>query len=111
MPDTQNFSSETPLPELEAFYSEFLQDRFADLAQLQASFATHDLMIVKEIAHRWKGFCEPYGFGRLGGIAAELEVHAKNGDDAACAPLIKAAATYLAEKKSKGSLGARKRHE
>ena len=100
MQDDRNFSSEHPIPELEAFYGEFLKDRLVDLAHLEASFATHDLMIVKEISHRWKGFCAPYGFGRLGLIASDLEIHAQNGDQAACAPLIKAAAAYLAIKKS-----------
>lgn len=102
MTDTQNFSTEKPIPELEAFYQEFLANRLEDLAQLESSFAAQDLKTVKDITHRWKGFCAPYGFGRLGLIAAELERFANNSDAAACAPLIKSASAYLAQKKSQG---------
>jgi HPt (histidine-containing phosphotransfer) domain-containing protein len=89
---------ERPLPELAEFYEEFLKDRMTDLAELQRSFNSGNLQNVKAIAHRWKGFCAPYGFGTLGALAAELETCALDGAVEECGRHISAAAAYLARK-------------
>ncbi len=91
---------ERPLPELAEFFSEFLADRLGDLAELQRAFDTGNLQGVKDIAHRWKGFCAPYGFGALGNLAAELETRAQEGATDECRRLISAAEAYLARKQS-----------
>jgi HPt (histidine-containing phosphotransfer) domain-containing protein len=99
-----NIQAEIPLPGLEQFYQQFFENRLHDLSQLKASLVAHDLNAIRDTAHRWKGFCAPYGFEHLGDIAAELETQAITGDELACAKHIEAAALYLEAKHAQDDL-------
>ena len=100
MAATNSYPIEKPLEGLESFYVEFLTNRENELRELQTALANSNFTAIAEIAHRWKGFCEPYGFGQLGNIAKELEVHAKASEAAPCQKILVSVSDYLAHKRT-----------
>lgn len=100
MTPSTTYPDEKPLEGLESFYSEFLTNRELELQELQSALAAQNFTTIAEISHRWKGFCEPYGFGQLGKIAKELEEMAKLQDAKQCHGLLATVEDYLAHKKT-----------
>lgn len=93
-----NSTDEKPLPELKAFYEEFLQKRISELQILQTALQSQNLSAVAHVAHQWKGFCAPYGFAQLGVLASELEASVSDENHEQCRVVIERMRTYLAEK-------------
>ena len=91
---------EKPLEGLESFYDEFLTNRENEYRELQGALATKNYVAIAEMAHKWKGFSEPYGFGQLGKIAKELEEMAKANQAEKCQELLKNVGHYLDHKKA-----------
>ena len=95
----QNLKSEIPLEGLEGFYPEFLSSREAELGDLKQALSGSDFTSIMALAHKWKGFSAPYGFGQLGLLAAELEEAARNNSLDQCKALTQEIAEYLTSKK------------
>lgn len=95
-------SSETPLAGLEGYYQEFLHARLDDLKAMNESLISGNYPVIMKLAHKWKGFSVPYGFGVLGEIAMELEVCAEAGDGNGCQQLLTETKDYLLIQKKKG---------
>lgn len=93
-----NPASEIPMKGLETFYGEFKSTRKEELLILQTALVNNDFGILSSMAHKWKGFCEPYGFGELAVMSDELESSAKNQDRVACQHLLDSIEEYLASK-------------
>lgn len=92
-------TSEKPLPGLEPFFDEFLRDRTEECnGELSTALATSDFEAIRRLAHKWKGFCEPYGFGGLGQMAIRLEQQAAAQNMAECQKLFEQIQAYLATK-------------
>jgi HPt (histidine-containing phosphotransfer) domain-containing protein len=91
--------NETPLVGLEKFYMEFLKTRQSEISLLRAAAAEKNMSYISELAHQWKGFSAPFGFGALGGFAQELEIAALNSDQGSCLILIDKVEEYLKTKK------------
>ncbi len=94
-----DLSNEQPEPGLEPFVTEFLNDREEELPQLENSIEQKDFNSIRQLAHRWKGFCAPYGFEGLGALSLELENAADDKDSAACMNLYKEMNDYLHAKR------------
>ncbi len=90
--------SEKPLPGLEDFYDGFIQDRTAECAQLRDALQKNDFEALRQMGHKWKGFSEPYGFGTLGRLAAQLEEAAKATNATQCQSLLGQCEEYLRNK-------------
>jgi HPt (histidine-containing phosphotransfer) domain-containing protein len=98
MKNLNNQNSEKPLPELEEFYDEFLQNRSSELHILQTALQANNLSVVTNLSHQWKGFCSPYGFGTLASMAVELEQLAKRTDIDSCYEVLSKMKIYLDSK-------------
>ena len=96
----RSYPIEKPLEGLESFYQEFLTNRLKEFQELQGALGSKDFKAIAEMAHKWKGFCEPYGFGQLGIIARELEEMAKANEAKKCSDLLGDVEHYLAHKKT-----------
>jgi HPt (histidine-containing phosphotransfer) domain-containing protein len=64
-------------PGLEKFVAEFCDDRCNELDVMRQAFAQKNFTQISELAHKWKGFCEPYGFSSLGNYAIDIEKNCK----------------------------------
>lgn len=51
----------------------FLMNRRDDAAKLHLALSHFDFEAVKQIAHKWKGICRPYGFLYLETLSLRLE--------------------------------------
>lgn len=98
MKKVRDFAYETPLPGLEAFHDEFLASRGQEMLELSDALKASDFAFIGKMAHKWKGFANPYGFGILGYIALELEESALEAKLDDCQLLINEARVYLASK-------------
>ena len=58
---------------LEEYVDEFIEDRTLELKSLRIFLEEGDLEAIREITHRWKGFCAPYGFNFLEKMSLEIE--------------------------------------
>ena len=65
--------SETPTPGLEAYINEFLTDRISELKELNIHLENSEFEAIRAVAHKWKGFCAPYGFNHLETLGIALE--------------------------------------
>lgn len=98
--DTLQISAhEEVTPGLEPFVVGFFEDRKKDLAQLKSQIETDNYDSARKIAHNWKGFCEPYGFGNLGVLAAQLEKVLIDNDKNSVDKLVSQIDWYFAHKK------------
>lgn len=70
------------------------------MQKINSLIETSDYEGVQKMAHDWKGFAEPYGFGRLAKMAASLEDHAKLRNPQKCYVAIKEIEIYMQDKKS-----------
>ena len=98
MQKTSSNSQETPSPGLEGFAEEFLKNRFEEINELKNFLALRDFDSIKTIAHKWKGFSAPYGFGKLEDISTKLEQDAENHLTSACENQLLNATKYLDQK-------------
>jgi HPt (histidine-containing phosphotransfer) domain-containing protein len=94
----RNLAFETPLPGLEVYYDEFLVSRKEEFIALMSAFDGNDFVTIGKLAHKWRGFAAPYGFGELAVIATELELCAEKAMLAECGSLIEEARDYLGSK-------------
>lgn len=62
---------------------------------LKASLAANDFKALEDCGHKWKGFCNPYGFQELGEMAIEMEEAAENRSAVLCQSLLKRIEEYL----------------
>lgn len=95
----QSTKQEVITPGLEPFVATFFEDRKNEFLQIKAHIADQALEPARKLAHNWKGFCEPYGFGHLGVMAAELEKSIVAGNTENINNLVLAIELYLANKK------------
>ena len=95
-----SYPIEKPLEGLESYYDEFLANREKEHQELLSALTQKNFTVIAEMAHKWKGFSEPYGFGQLGKIAKELEEMAKSGQDQKCQELLASVGAYLTHKKT-----------
>lgn len=99
MDNIQTDEPEEVTPGLEPFVEGFFEDRKKDLENLKSQIDTANFDSARKIAHNWKGFCEPYGFGRLGLLAGELERVLLVEDKQSAATLVDQIDWYFANKK------------
>lgn len=88
-------ASEFPLDGLESYYQEFRQTRIDELAVMNKALQSNNYQILTEMAHKWKGYAAPYGFGLLGQIAVDLELKAETKEYESCFDLLLEADSYL----------------
>ncbi len=60
-------------PGLEKFVHEFIYDRENELEMLSKNLQKQEFEEIRKVAHRWKGFCAPYGFKTLEEYCVKLE--------------------------------------
>ena len=65
--------NEKASPGLEEYAQEFLEDRFMELEDMRKYYVNSDLENIRKLAHKWKGFCVPYGFIKLETLSESLE--------------------------------------
>lgn len=92
--------NEKPLEALESFSQEFLRDRLAEFKLVEGYDKSKNYSEIKSMAHKWKGFCEPYGFIELGKLSAELENELKSNNVQKTTHLINEIRDYLNAKKA-----------
>ena len=93
----KNPSAEIALPGFEVFHEEFLTSRKEELIALRAATAGKDFKALTQMAHKWKGFCDPYGFQELAQQAIKLDIAAQNANSSLCAELLDQIGAYLGE--------------
>lgn len=98
MGEDLNVPSEMPDPDLAPYQAEFLRDRLKECESLGFSLAKEDFLELSSAGHRWKGFSEPYGFGKLGKLAISLEKASKEKNSNECRKLLEMVSEYLREK-------------
>lgn len=91
----RNPEKEIALPGFEVFHVEFLESRREELVLLKASLAAGDFKALEVCGHKWKGFCNPYGFQELGEMAIEMEELAERKSSDSCDALLKRIEEYL----------------
>ncbi len=91
----RNPENEIPLAGFEVFHDEFLKSRREELIGLKAALAAGDFKALEDCGHKWKGFCNPYGFQELGEMAIEMEGAAKDRSNDSCFLIIKRIEDYL----------------
>lgn len=91
--------NENPEAGLEVFLDEFIDDRYSDLEKLWLALELKKFSEIKDIAHRLKGFCAPYGFNLLEKISIELEKVALDKDLNKATKYITQMSEYLELKK------------
>lgn len=87
-----------PVEGLESLVPEFIEKRKIELPNLQSYIAQEDFDQIRQLTHRWKGFSAPYGFGRLGTLAEEMNTHAHAKDARQCLEIFNKMKDYLAAK-------------
>lgn len=99
-----NPSTEIPLAGLEIYRSEFLTARLEELAVVKSAMVIQDYLTVEKLAHKWRGFSAPYGFGTLGILSEELEEYAVLFDQSQCVSIIEEIESYLFAVKKRDDL-------
>jgi len=97
----EQIKDEKPEAGLEVFIDEFLEDRSLDLEKLKRALELKNFSEIKDMAHRLKGFCAPYGFNLLEKISIELEKVALDKDLIKATKYITQMSEYLELKKEK----------
>jgi len=95
-----NIKNEKPSDGLEEFVEEFFNDRLKEMKVLKEMIDHKKLSDIKSLAHRWKGFCKPYGFNLLGDLSINLEKAAISKDFESCHVIFEQMCSYLNIKKS-----------
>lgn len=85
---------------LEEYTMEFLEDRLSEFEQMRAFYGNSDMAQVKAMAHKWKGFCGPYGFNLLETLSRDLEMCIENGNLDEVSPLLEKISKYLIKKEA-----------
>ena len=67
-------------PQLAPFAKEFIQDRREEISALKSKESIN-FEFLSNLVHRWKGFAEPYGFGKLIVFGDKLLLEARNSDN------------------------------
>lgn len=93
-----DIEDEKPNPGLEKFAGEFLSDRQEELNKMKAFLDINDLEAIRKLAHKWKGFCAPYGFQVLELLAQELESNASKGEKNLVDESLNKISDYLVQK-------------
>jgi hypothetical protein len=94
---TQN---ETPYEGLEELVEGFLNERLREYPIIVKCLLSKDYASIKSYMHKWKGFCEPYGFGPLGDLSRQLESEAEKKSFSDCELLLQKIHTYLDKRKA-----------
>ena len=94
----KDISNEKPAPGLEEFVLEFLEDRLSEFQTLNESFSKKDFEGLRAMAHKWKGFCAPYGFNYLEVLSIKLEELASNKNSSEVDGVLNDISQYLGEK-------------
>ena len=81
--------------DLEDLIPGFLENRKADLSNLQACLDNSDFDSIKSTGHSLKGVGGGYGFDRISEIGAELEQAGLNQDGSKVSELLAAYTDYL----------------
>lgn len=90
-----------PQEGLEVFHDEFCEDRLNEFQDFETFLDTGQFNRIEEISHKWKGFCEPYGFQTLGIFAKQLEELCVTKDKSQISKLFVEIQTYLKTKQLK----------
>lgn len=93
--------AEFPINGLESYYQDFRETRIQELLLMEKALIGGDFQLIKELAHKWRGFAAPYGFGLLGQIAIDLEMQADALEFDFCQGLLLEADEYLRVQKIK----------
>lgn len=94
----QIIKQEKPVNGLEPYMKEFANDRLSDLKEISSLINDNDLENIAKIAHKWKGFCEPYGFNHLAYLAKNLEKACKSNEKASVKQFFSDISNYLSVK-------------
>lgn len=92
--------TEIPVEGLEEFFDGFLLSRQAELDLMKNALVQLDFTTLSQIAHQWKGFSVPYGFGSLEYLARKLEQCARDAQVEDCEHILSEVNHYLNHKKS-----------
>lgn len=90
--------NDAPIPGLEQFVNEFYQDRVLEFNEMQEFRKEKRFEDIRKLAHKWKGFCAPYGFQGLESLSTELEVECKSSNVEKIDELISKISKYMIEK-------------
>lgn len=93
-----DFSKEEVSVGLEEFVLEFYEDRVKEFSLMRDDLEKNDLDAIGVIAHKWRGFCSPYGFQHLGELSVSLEESTRSGDFDVSSSLIERISVYLDKK-------------
>lgn len=91
-------NDQPPQDALAEFQEEFLTDRKTEVSEF-LNDSKLPLEKIKETAHKWKGFCDPYGFQNLTLYAKDIEKAVLNSEESECLKLLKEVDLYLSKKK------------
>lgn len=95
-------ANESPIVGLEQYYEEFRQSRLEDLNLMTNALHSNDFGLISGLAHKWRGYCAPYGFGLLAQMAEDIERASENHDQGLCEQYFSEVLTYLSITKKKG---------
>lgn len=84
-----------PDPELHPFLKKFMNDRLEQLEQMKKAVENQEFEFVRSMAHQWKGFCAPFGLGRMTAVCQKLEREAANNAERECKQILSEIASYL----------------
>lgn len=90
-----DLTSEVPIPGLEIYYEEFLATRIDELETVKSALNVGNYQVITDLAHKWKGFSAPYGFGILGQLAMKIEKCLEGAEIEYCRVLIDEVEFYL----------------
>ena len=93
-------NSEMAQAGLEEFFESFMHSRLHELQILTLALDKLDYSTLLRIAHQWKGYSVPYGFGKLEQLAEQLEASAHAEEQVRCGELLAEVQEYLRHKKS-----------
>ncbi len=91
-------NKEAPNPGLEVFELEFYEDRLKEFESLKQHMLDSEYENIRKLAHKWKGFCGPYGFKQLEVLSQKLEISSQNKDSAEIKTILQEMSNYLDEK-------------
>ncbi|MCB9091992.1 MAG: Hpt domain-containing protein [Halobacteriovoraceae bacterium] len=97
--DAEKIENEKPQSGLEKYQQEFLQDRFDELQDIKDYLVKEEYTALQKMAHKWKGFSEPYGFHHLAELSRNLEKSAQKNMSEECDNILSEIQEYLVIKK------------
>lgn len=71
--DLEVIHKERPVKMLKQYETEFLEDRKTEMQTLKEFLTQSNLNAIKQIAHKWRGFSQPFGFNFLSESSIKLE--------------------------------------